>query len=289
MINQTQSYLIYKKILFDRKDLCASIKLTDHPSLFNLCLTTNKELNNFYFNINTYNINSINVLPADLLIVNNPIDFSHNTNDYKEFCNKIIFFHESIIQNLKKEDKYILGSRLGKYKKYTFVDQSSGIEGISRINYGFRSQLSNTTRNKNLLIIQDGNQSINSSVFEELKKIIPETDMLDPSVLTSQEALFKKLSMYKVCLSPHSVYNSLLAASCGCFVVSLTKIEDIPYHSKIQNLEELIFTIKDLRDKHNNTYEQIISNEITTKYPYEKFIDSMKNIFTSTIKEPVLL
>ena len=83
-----------------------------------------------------------------------------------------------------------------------------------------------------------------------------------------------------------SKYNRLLAASCGCFVISFEEDEDIPYYLHLNSLDSIMDSISEIITNYEDIKHRqpIISEHICLKYNYDNFNTQLQYI----IKENLL-
>jgi hypothetical protein len=279
MNNSNQIINIHQKFLCLNEFIPINIGFTYSNTLFD---NTIKYLLDNTINFIEYNKN---IISYQCIIINNPIDFS--TKDPDNSVNKILFFHDETILRMKKEDQYLLQEKLAKYKKYSFNKNICSLfSNIQYINYGFQNN-SSYDKDKDVLLIGGNNQNIESLIFNQIKNKFPNSRNINLKEIHETNIDLKTvIEQYKICLCTNSRYSRLLAASCGCFVISFEEDNEIPYHLHLNSLESIIDNISNIITNYENMKHQqtIISEKICSKYNYAQFNSQLKNI----IKENLL-
>lgn len=279
MHKSNQIINIHQKLLCINEQIPINVGFTYSDTLFD---NTIKHLLD-----NTINFieHDNDMVSCQSIMINNPVQFSIqeiNTN-----INKVLFFHDETILHMKKEDKYLFHEKTLKYKKYSFYKNISLLfPDVEYINYGFQIN-SNNNRDKDVLLIGANNENMESVIFDQIKSRFPNSKIMSLKEIHNTNIDIKSIiEQYKICICMNSKYNRLLAASCGCFVISFEEDQEIPYYSQLNNLEAIMdnIALKIIDYENIKHLHSIISEKICSKYNCEIFESKIKNI----IKENLL-
>jgi len=286
-VKTSQISAIYRKLLYTNNIAPINIKFTKSNSLYDSSLNNS---NDRYINFIPYSL-SDSSLDAQILFVNDPIDLVNNEKYFNAaILNKIVFFHDDRILKMKKEDLFLFREQLSKYTKFTFDHRvCSVINDAYPLSYGFKSP-STISRNRDKSIVFLGNdQNIDMVVYNQIKQIYYDIDFINVDKVSNTD-ISNALTNYKVCISINSIYNNLLAAASGCFIIS--SVEDsreIPFYQKIGSFEEILdklsLILKNCKAEHHSE----ISNAILQKYDYSVFINAISNIVKNTCNRAIIL
>lgn len=269
---------IYRKILYKNKLAPINISYTKSNRWYDYSLNLSQDpLLSFLPYNNSFPINN------QLYFINEPLSFTQTLSNFVTYIPKILFFHDSELISMKKEDLYLLNKKIQPYKKYTFVPELINlIPDIKKIEYGFTSIDKELLfkRNKSILFITE-ESNMDQILFSHIKQMYPDADvLLSKSYRPDIESI---LVNYKICIHLASGYNTLLAASRGCITISSKQEKDIPHHyvaTDISKILECIHYINNNLDSQANINNH---DAITNKYPYSTFFSYIQNI----IKEQV--
>lgn len=253
----------------------------------NIKFTTSHTL--YDYAINSIDDDLINCLPyyfddscldTSLLLINNPVDIINRESEFNNLImNKLLFFHDDKLLQMKKEDLFLFKKQIQKYSKFTFDDKVSQIiDDVIPIKYGFKvSDYSMNTNRKKSVIFLGNKQNIDAMAYNHIKKSYEDADFYTSDIISKMDPGIM-LSNYKICISMNSLYNNLLAASAGCYVISSINCNDIPFYTKVTNFSEVLSGIQKLLSNYDTSHHKHISEEISKKYDYTTYSNSIKKI-----------
>lgn len=285
-LKTSQISSIYKKLLYTRNIAPITIKFTKSNTLYDRTLS---DINNTYINFLPYEI-SESIIDAQLLFINDPMDLVFRIQEFNSvIANKVLFFHDDKILRMKREDLFLFKQQIAKYPKCSFDHRiCSLIEDTIPLNYGFKAP-NKSLQNRNKSIIFLGNrQNIDAIAYNHLKQSYNDIDFLSIDE-TPNVDIGILLSNYKICISTTSLYNNLLAAASGCFVLSSLDNIDIPYYQKVSSFDDIVEKIKIIFDNYNSNLHNDISNYIIQRYNYEIFSNSISHIVKQTCNRATIL
>lgn len=280
MMNNTNQIInIHQKILCLNELIPINVGFTYSNTLFD---NTIKYLTDTSMNFIEDNKD---ILSYQSIMINNPIEFS--IQEINRDLNKVLFFHDENILSMKKEDQYLFQEKTIKNKKYSFNKKICSLfSDVQHIDYGFQEN-SSDHKDKNVLLIGNNNQNMESIIFDQINNKFPNSRTIGLKDIHDMNIDIKSIiEQYKVCVCMSSKYNRLLAASCGCFVISFEEDHEIPYYLYLNSLESLINSISKIMIDYENIKHKHseISHNICSKYSYSKFNSQLKDI----IKENLL-
>ena len=232
----------------------------------------------------------------NLLLTNSPIEYSNNNINIAKssHINSVVFFHDNVPPQIKREDVLILHQQLSNCTKV--VTESSLLaqwlpqdENWLTIEYGipYIEPLSEDKTIDFVLFNFKNNQNI-INVYNQLKSDCPNSMIINELPETIEE-LYNILDKVKVCIDFDNRINSLVAASRGCFNIT-------SYHNGLIEYYEQIESISKLGELLNNCLYQIDNNLISKqtefikqRFPFEIFAKNINDTMVSVSKEAFLL
>lgn len=210
-----------------------------------------------------YNITTNTDQPFVGLLHDDPLSFSQQSDItcLQYHSNSLVFIHSEAPQALKKEDKHILATKLKNTIKIFFSDSIRQSWALSEdynsysITYGCDTD-NNTDKNKDVVVLNFSKNSIINNLYSHIKQVYPRSDLL--TTLADSHAI----NSYRLVISLENIYDSLYAASKGCWVLS---------NHEISNIFPSIFKVLDY-NKINDQIREVLS------FPYSKISDTQNFI-----------
>lgn len=230
-------------------------------------------------------------LSYGLCIINDPLDMAQNINAYNNlYANKILFFHENPPSGLKKEDLFLLRHTLSKFSCYSFCNnyESWSNPKMRYMSYGIKYQDNNINKNKNIIMLSYNNNKQTKLIYDNLKNIYHDTYLLEIDYSKSYDNILQIISEYKICIDLASYYNVLCAASVGCYGITSKKSHSDEFIYQITDYQQMLAIIKDILHMPATNINNI-QEYIKHTYPYEPFIENIKNIITDYSMKAVIL
>jgi|LakMenEpi03Aug12_release.lakeMendotaPanAssembly.Ray.scaffolds.fasta_scaffold586379_2 hypothetical protein len=285
-INNNQITNIYRRLLYKKNIAPINVLTSSANSLYDDALYN---LNDQYITFLSQDIDA-SILNASIVFVNDPTSFVSQPDQFNKFTNKVLFFHDDKILKMKKEDLFLFNNEITKYECYTFDKKISAINSnIIPIEYGFEPKTKiNNSKSKSIILL--GNQqNIDIIMHNQIKQIYGDVDLINTKELLGKD-LSGILSQYRICITMNSKYNSLLAASNGCFVISNIDTEEanIPYGVHASDFDTIIHSIDDLLSKNISLHEEISEN-IVKQYNYSIFATTISKIVQNTCNRIIRL
>lgn len=283
-INNNQIKSIYRRLLYKKNIAPINVFTTTSNSLYDDALYG---LNDQYITFLPSSFGN-SVINSSIIFINDPGSFVSQSNEFNKFTNKVLFFHDDKISKMKKEDLFLFNNEITKYECYTFDKKVSTINrNIIPIEYGFKSP-SKMTKNKSIILL--GNQqNIDIIMHNQIKQVYGDADLINTQELSGKD-LSGILGQYRICITMNSKYNSLLAASSGCFVISNINIEEanIPYGLYANDFDTIMQNIAGLLSTSMSLHEEI-SNRIIKEYDYSTFSARISKIVQNTCNRIIRL
>ncbi len=260
-----------------------------HNSAFDLILKTLDY--RFIENINT-NDNSW----YNLWMSNDPINFSQNN---IEKCSdmhihNLLFFHNSVPSQFKKEDVLILKKHIvNSYKILLSSDLTkSWLPSDNKwfnIDYGIPFIPSDTSNRENIVILNFNNNDNITAIYNNIKSQLDNVIMLN-SLPQNLEKLYETLHSAKICIDFENIVNSLCAAMCGCFCLTTYDNEHLFYYKKIVSLNNLYSDLVALNSSNINVDHVVDQqNQLAEKFSFDIFTQRISMLIKSVMKDKYIL
>jgi len=229
----------------------------------------------------------------DIYWNNDPVQYTSNASFYKsEHILDMIFFHESPDPALKKEDKFLLQNRLGdSFKIYTNESLKSewSIDNGKYIPYGIpKVKIDFDQPRKSVVLLNPNNAKSVDILYSYVKKYFPDAGIINIDQNISYEKIISTLKEYNICISIKKTFDSLIALSCGCDVLS----SSVPEEEGIINIDDFnkihLIIESTLKIRNVDKIKDRISF-LAKKYDLVKFQDEIYDTIINRIKEPLLL
>lgn len=233
------------------------------------------------------------IFSYDIYWDNSPVDYISNLETYKnDHILDIILFHEFPENALKKEDKFLLQNRLrDSLKIYTnsSFKNAWSINNGQYIQYGLPDVAVNMELpRKSIILLNTDNGRSGEFLYSHIKQYFPDAMILQDISNISYGDITSLLQQYNVCVSFKKSFDSLVALSCGCDVLSSSMVEEdgvvnIEDFNKINLMIEASIKTRDIR-----IIKERIANLIK-KYDLEVFQKEIYNTIRSRIRKPFIL
>lgn len=226
-----------------------------------------------------------------LCIINNPLDFAQNLDAYSQlYANKILLFHDDPPVSLKKEDLFLLRSSLSKFSSIGFSSNAHlwSNENIKQIDYGIKPYEEIIVKEKDIILLANADNKQMKLLYDNLKQIYKNTDLLEIKQNTSYEDSMKIISQYKICIDLSSYYNILCGVSVGCYGITSRRTRTDKYVYQISDYQELVGIIKNILSQPHADIQNM-KEYILDKYKYNNFIDTLQNEIINNSMRPIVL
>lgn len=241
-------------------------------NLFNLVLSKNAG----------YNICYQDNQPFIGAVHDNPLSLSQNIqNIYINYnVDLAVFIHNTAPEALKKEDKYILSNKLKNVYKICFCEQVQNSwsfkENTHLVRYGI-DIIKNKTKSKDIILFNLTKNPNIQTLSLYIKQANYNCDII--TNVEDYEIAIDQISDYKIAICLENIYDALVSAACGCYVVS-NQLNDNNFKSitYIDNLNSLIDIIKKIDIKKQQDIEDT-KNYIAENYNLENFYANINDIF----------
>ena len=226
---------------------------------------------------------------------NNYLDYSNSVDKIKNLqLNGVVFFHNYIDSNFKKEDKFILQSALKNTYKIMMSEDLYNHwkmpELSTQIKYGLpKIEFKNSPHKKSVVVLNSKKNPQMSSLFQNLNRVFSDSALLENLETYSLENLTNIISGFKVCIDIDSQINNLFSLYCGCQAIGSSVLKETNY-TRINTFENIDNVI---REKIANFDSKIIdednSKNLSDKYSFDEFSTNLKNSFSRIKMEPFIL
>jgi len=233
------------------------------------------------------------LLSYDIYWNNNPVEYISDIDKYKnDHLSDIVFFHEFPENNLKKEDKFLLQNRLrGSFKIYTNMSfkNSWSINDGRYIKYCIPDMKTNIeSERKSVVILNMNNDKSGEFLYSHIKQQFSDTTILQDISKMSYNDITNVLQQHNICISFKKSFDSLVALSCGCEVLSSSMIEEegITHIEDFNNINSMIGSVLKTRNA------EIIKKRIDSlikKYDLEIFQNELYDTIKKRIRKPFIL
>ena len=208
------------------------------------------------------------------------------------YSNKVIFFHENLFANLKKEDQYLLYNQIKNYPLFSFVPNIP-IREINFIKYGIKPSASRSSSDRtiDILILYSSEKKQEDMILNTIKRKFPQfnTEILNIANVVSIENCNSILNNTKVCIDLSSYYNVLYSVSCGCFGITNRTSYDPKFINTVDSMDNIFSILQTLLNDHNDDYIKDANKYIEMNYSYDMFESNLKSIITQFSNSTILL
>jgi hypothetical protein len=232
----------------------------------------------------------------DAYISNNFIKHSTGKNSFiQEYhLHDILFIHEALNPNFKKEDRVILNNNLKDTYKILLHDSLSDswnyfTTKTSIIKYGIQIlDIERIKSREDILIINLKKNNQLNLIYQHLKNIFPKTKMLTDVVNDDWKTIYDIISSYKVVIDEGSIFNQIIAAYCGCIVITphINFDKRIIGYFNINDFGSVFSSMGSILSSYNvNNFNSQIDH-IKQEYHFDNFKNQITNLI-QTIKQEV--
>ena len=197
----------------------------------------------------------------------------------------VLCFHNLLPSKFKKEDLYILKKSSILNHKIFFHDTIQNSWSIKdklsfNITYGLPNiPVKSITNKKSAIILNLNNNNNLNTLYQFIKNVFKDTEMITDISSFSYQQLVDKLSEFHICLENDSIINCLVAAYAGCHIVStLPNIEDVSGSFNITDYSEVVDQIKGLISNIKESDKNILLNQYSFDRFSSQFIKCLKQI-----------
>ena len=233
------------------------------------------------------------ILSYDIYWDNNPVEYIGNLHEYKsQHISDMVFFHEYPEAVLKKEDKFLLQNRLQEslqiYTNESFKGSWS-IQNGRYIPYGIpntKTDLSEPRKSIVLIGIDSGKSG--ELLYSHIKNQFPDAGIINDISNMSYDNITDILKEHHVCITFRKSFDSLVALSCGCDVLSSSYLSENGI-VQIEDFNKINLMIESsLRGRDNKIVKQRVS-DLIKKYDLEIFQNEIYNTIRKRIRKPFIL
>jgi hypothetical protein len=233
------------------------------------------------------------ILSYDIYWDNSPVEYISSLDEYKsQHISDIVFFHEYPEVVLKKEDKFLLQNRLkGSLQIYTNESFKSGwsIHNGRYIPYGIPdTKIDLTQTRKSIVLIGMDSGKSGELLYSHIKNHFPDASIIQNISSMSYEDIVNILKQHSVCVTFRKSFDSLVALSCGCDVLSSSLLSE----NGIVHIEDFnkihLMIESSLRDRNNEIVKQRVS-DLIKKYDLGIFQNEIYNTIRNRIRKPFIL
>jgi hypothetical protein len=205
----------------------------------------------------------------------------------------VLCFHNLLPNRFKKEDLYILKKSSILNHKIFFHDTIQNSWSIKdklsfNIPYGLPNiPVKSIVHKKSVVILNLNNNNNLNTLYQYIKNIFKDVEMITDVSSFSYQELVDKLSEFHICLENDSIINCLVAAYAGCYIIStLPTLEDINGFFNIADYSHIIDKIKYLLSSDLKISEK---NILLDKYSFDRFSSLFIKCLKQIKKVPPLL
>jgi hypothetical protein len=245
----------------------------------------------FVYNDNHKNTREL--FSYDIYWNNNPVEYIGNLDKYKnDHIQDIVLFHEFPDNALKKEDKFLLQNRLRDSLKIYTNPSFKNVWSINNghyIPYGLpyiKTDLSLTR--KSLVVLNADNSKAGEFLYSHIKQDFPDASILQNISTMSYDGITDVLQEHNVCISFKKSFDSLVALSCGCDVLSSSLIEEEGV-VHIEDFNKINLMIGSVLKARNVEIIKKRIEDLIKKYDLEVFQNEIYNTIRNRIRKPFIL
>ena len=234
------------------------------------------------------------ILSYDIYWDNHPVEYITNINFYKnQHILDIVFFHEYPEAMLKKEDKFLLQNRLRDslviYTNELFKQEWSIYDG-KYIQYGIPDVNVDLEHPRKSILLMNLDTSGRSGelLYTHIKNQFPDATTIKNISDMSYDNITETLKQYSVCITLKKPFDSLVALSCGCDVLSSSSLSEdgVVY---IEDFNKINLMIKSALENRNTKIIEERINNLIKKYDLEVFQNEIYNTIRNRMRKPFIL
>ena len=233
------------------------------------------------------------ILSYDIYWDNHPVEYISNLQTYRDqHILDIVFFHEPPETLLKKEDKFLLQNRLqNSLQIYTDESFKSAwtINTGQYIPYGITdTKISSENPRKSIVLMNTDNIRAGEILYQHIKQYFPDAEVVQDMSCMSYDDITETLSKFNVCITLRKSFDSLVALSCGCDVLSSSSLsENGILH--IEDFNQIHIMIESALNSRNMQKIKERTNDLIKKYDLSTFQNQIYNTITNRIRKPFIL
>lgn len=241
---------------------------------------------------NAYNVTR-EIFSYDIYWDNNPVEYINNYNTYKDqHISDIVFFHELPDQALKKEDKFLLQNRIQNSLQIytnTFLKNEWGINNGKYIPYGITdTNICLKQSRKSVVLINIDNGRSGDILYSHIKHYFPDAEILQNISEMSYDNITDILRQFSVCITFKKSFDSLVALSCGCEVLSSSLLSENGI-TDILDFNQIHFMIESAIKNRNIEIVEQRTRDLIKKYDLNTFQNEIYNTIRNRIRKPFIL
>lgn len=250
--------------------------------------------------IEIYHQNNPNIMDYtyDAYISNNFIKHSTDRNNLIQICHlhDVLFIHEPLNSKFKKEDRVILNNNLKNTYKILLHDSLNNswnylTDKIFTIKYGIDMPDIDLNKPRNDILIMNlkKNNQLNL-IHQHLKNTFPSTTMLTDISNNDWKTIYNTISSYKIIIDEGSIFNQLIAAYCGCVIITpqINFDKQIIGYFNINDFGSVFGSMRSILDSYDSNDFSSQINYIKQEYPFDNFKNQITNLL-QTIKQEVFI
>lgn len=232
----------------------------------------------------------------DAYVSNNFLKHSTNKNNILPLyhLHDILFIHEPLSSNFKKEDKVLINNNLKNTYKIllhpSLADSWSCLDEKSIIPYGIETPRLDISKTRNDILIMNLKKSHQLNlIYQHIKNIFPTTVMIT-DIPDNWDTIYNTISSYKVIIEENSILNQLISAYCGCVIVTpnINFDPNIVGYFNIDNFSSIINNMQSILSSYDNINFTKQMDYIKNTYPMDSFKNSIRDII-QIIKKKVFI
>jgi hypothetical protein len=233
------------------------------------------------------------ILSYDVYWDNNPVEYISNYHTYKDqHILDIVFFHDWPENVLKKEDKFILQNRLQNslqiYTNESFKNEWT-INNGKYIPYGIPdTRISLEQPRKSVVLINTDNGRSGEILYSHIKQYFPDAGMMHDISVMSYDNIIDSLREFSICITLKKSFDSLIALSCGCDVLSSSFLSENGV-THIEDFNQIHIMIESALNSRNLEIIKQRTRDLIKKYDLEIFQSEIYNTIRNRIRKPFIL
>jgi hypothetical protein len=228
----------------------------------------------------------IDQIEYDCVISSDPIELTDMVKHIKNLHMKpILFMHNPLPKFFKKEDRYLLSEALSGTPSCCMT-MAAYIDSLMKtsayIEYGLPTFDINKNKRKSILIINTKKNDKLSSIFQMMKNIHNDAEMITSFADISLNDTISIFNDYAVVLALDNYIDILSALSCGCSCVTNLEMQNYAVNS-IKDFRNIESTLNHLIYGYNVLEHISVSSNIQNNYPIKKFQQKIELFIKNSI------
>jgi hypothetical protein len=233
------------------------------------------------------------ILSYNIYWDNHPVEYIGNSQTYRDqHILDMVFFHELPENALKKEDKFLLQNRLQNSLKI-YTDESFKnewtINNGKYIPYGIPdTDVSLQELRKSVVLLNVDNGRSGEILYSHIKNYFPDAEMIQDISTMSYDNIIDSLKRFNICITLRKSFDSLVALSCGCDVLSLSLLSENGV-THIEDFNQIHIMIESTLKNRNIEKIKQRTSDLIKKYDLEIFQNEIYNTIRNRIRRPFIL